>query len=82
MRRILAFAIAIGMGILTSGTARAGALSAASQYNVFALGNFSDSTGDVQGAPAAAGVVNLGNNFKPWANRPRRAFSTWWAGPT
>jgi choice-of-anchor A domain-containing protein len=42
--------------------ARAGALSAAAQYNVFTLGNFTTSgNGDTQGALAAAGVVTINN---------------------
>lgn len=43
-------------------TAEAGALSAAAQYNVFTLGNFTTSgNGDVQGALAAGGIITINN---------------------
>lgn len=48
-------ALAIGAAVPAS----AGALSPADQYNVFTLGNFTDSYSDVQGALAAQGVVTI-----------------------
>ncbi len=56
------FLTVIAIGALAPLAASASALSAAAQYNVFTLGNFTTSNnGDTQGPLAAGGVVTINN---------------------